>query len=1413
VDPNDGGPIRDSNQIFYKVLGPSSGAGIDLVAWIPPAQQQFEVTNAIAINPQGTLAFVGGTGGEVFTYNISPTSPGFHQPAGAIGPANNEIRDLAVTADGKSLFICDGTDVAIMDVDPTSFTFGKNRPDVVEGDYPFVVPNVIACSPDNQYVLIFEDELKTVILVNATGLSDNNAPFNDDGIGVPASVVDIAFHPTGLHAYLALDSPPVILVVEMDDDQENFFSIIDTEPANIEVGEALTSLAISPDGETLLARNLGFIQPWPRRIIEYNVPDPITAPGDTITRTVSNSTGPAQIPAYNEGVYIKPNADRGVFTQLGDGHTYWDLSGSPGSGAGGIGASETFGANEGAFTPDGSRFYVASTIGSRLSVYDFNIAQNLVKVSGDNQMGVVDELLAAPLRVLAQDSNGDPVPDIVINFNVDNGGGVLLKDGLFRDEINVVTDADGLAEVDWKMSDTEGTYAVVATSNAILHEFPALLVVFLGTGVTDPETLPLTLAQVVPLDNSNGVSVTTALQATFSRGVDPTTVDNTTYFVHPQGDPTPVEAVYGFTDSNGKVSITPTAALDYSTTYEVEATAGLLDDNGGPLTNPGTTTFTTGPPPPLAITAVNPPSSAPLATLTITGQSFDAATPANNTVNFSGGGIAVATASGVNFVTVQVPLGAQSGVVSVTVNSATSNSLPFSVLAPIPSVEDDVVGTAFTGSSGKTMAVSPDGAVAWSVVPDNDHVVTILIDDIQTLPAVGVGDEPVSIAINPQGTGIYTTNYSSSSVSVINADQSDPDFNTIEETIIVGANPVDLAFSPTGDRLYVVNIGSNDLAIVDGDEASSTYNAVIGRAIGGSNPTAVAVSPDGTIYLGTDTGYDVLEPVSYGVIGNGFTGSSAKTMAVSPDNTLLYILDTSGDVLIIDVDPLSSSHDQVIGTGTPGSRIRSMSTSPDGALYLIPEDSDEVIVISVETEGNVSVLEDYAELPPRRVIIIPLGTFPTGQNPAHVAFDPRGNGRWLVSVPGDMAIEIRGIDVRVPVEADIKVTPRTLNLSSRGRWVSGRIQLPAAFSPFQINQSTVMLQEVIPIVPDKSEIKDGDGDGIEELHVKFDRAAFQMVLPEGDSVEVNITGMMTDGRQFAGLDTIRTHRPKVTHPSAGQIVALDVDFVVRWDSPTGVNVDAVDVHWSADDGETWGEIEVGVPDQGYAIWHTPQIFTEQARIMVTLYKNGNPVGIGMSQETFSLAMPVAVHLSSFKIGIEEGAAVMRWETSSEFGVNGFRMHRATSENGTYEPLHDDPLPAENSVQGGSYEYRDESIRVNQTYYYKLEEIVSTGVGQAFGPYEVTFRAVFELQQNHPNPFNPTTTIRYTIPQNVPVRLQIFDVKGRLVRTLVDENQQAAFYKMEWNGRNNRGQQVSSGVYFYRLRAGSFTETRKMMLLK
>lgn len=90
---------------------------------------------------------------------------------------------------------------------------------------------------------------------------------------------------------------------------------------------------------------------------------------------------------------------------------------------------------------------------------------------------------------------------------------------------------------------------------------------------------------------------------------------------------------------------------------------------------------------------------------------------------------------------------------------------------------------------------------------------------------------------------------------------------------------------------------------------------------------------------------------------------------------------------------------------------------------------------------------------------------------------------------------------------------------------------------------------------------------------------------------------------------------------------------------------------------------------------------------------------------------------------------------------------------------------------------------------------------------------FNLGQNHPNPFNPITVIDFALPTASQVKIDIYNVLGQKVRTLVNEEMTANYYSVTWDGTNDNGQAAASGIYFYKIEAGKFQNTKKLMLLK
>ena len=88
-----------------------------------------------------------------------------------------------------------------------------------------------------------------------------------------------------------------------------------------------------------------------------------------------------------------------------------------------------------------------------------------------------------------------------------------------------------------------------------------------------------------------------------------------------------------------------------------------------------------------------------------------------------------------------------------------------------------------------------------------------------------------------------------------------------------------------------------------------------------------------------------------------------------------------------------------------------------------------------------------------------------------------------------------------------------------------------------------------------------------------------------------------------------------------------------------------------------------------------------------------------------------------------------------------------------------------------------------------------------------------LHQNYPNPFNPITILNYELSNSSHVNITVYDVLGNVVSNLVNANQSSGYKSIQWNATNNQGEPVSAGVYLYKIQAGDFVDTKKMILLK
>ncbi|MBI4553395.1 MAG: fibronectin type III domain-containing protein [Candidatus Latescibacteria bacterium] len=212
--------------------------------------------------------------------------------------------------------------------------------------------------------------------------------------------------------------------------------------------------------------------------------------------------------------------------------------------------------------------------------------------------------------------------------------------------------------------------------------------------------------------------------------------------------------------------------------------------------------------------------------------------------------------------------------------------------------------------------------------------------------------------------------------------------------------------------------------------------------------------------------------------------------------------------------------------------------------------------------------------------------------------------------------------------------------------------------------------------------------------------------------------------------------------------------------------------------------------------------------------DGTFAGWWMPAATFiaSAGQPTGVTLASFVADESRGVVTLRWSTANDHDLTGFHVERSVAQDGAYERITSVLITGTH----GHYAFIDPIVQVNAAYYYRLEAVYRTGLRERFDPIavRVTPPREFALHQNYPNPFNPETTIRFDLPALTAVTLRIYNLLGQEVATLLDgDPKPAGFYTIRWDGRDASGRPVASGLYVYRLEAGTFVKTRKMLLMR
>jgi DNA-binding beta-propeller fold protein YncE len=232
---------------------------------------------------------------------------------------------------------------------------------------------------------------------------------------------------------------------------------------------------------------------------------------------------------------------------------------------------------------------------------------------------------------------------------------------------------------------------------------------------------------------------------------------------------------------------------------------------------------------------------------------------------------------------------------------------------------------------------------------------------------------------------------------------------------------------------------------------------------------------------------------------------------------------------------------------------------------------------------------------------------------------------------------------------------------------------------------------------------------------------------------------------------------------------------------------------------------VGNPSSGTTSNSISIIDLNNYTLVDSLLCGNHPVGVSLPIFTTDNGMPV--ELISFKATVSRDRVSLSWQTATETNSCGFDIERQTNDNdwaslGFVEG-------SGNSNSAKQYTFTDNNPLGGSKFFYRLKQVDNDGQYEYSDVVEVDLQPEqYTLYQNYPNPFNPSTTIKFSLPDDVRVRIHIYNSLGELVAEVINKDYKAGYHKVEYSGAN-----IPSGIYFYRIIAGELIETKKMILMK
>jgi len=255
-----------------------------------------------------------------------------------------------------------------------------------------------------------------------------------------------------------------------------------------------------------------------------------------------------------------------------------------------------------------------------------------------------------------------------------------------------------------------------------------------------------------------------------------------------------------------------------------------------------------------------------------------------------------------------------------------------------------------------------------------------------------------------------------------------------------------------------------------------------------------------------------------------------------------------------------------------------------------------------------------------------------------------------------------------------------------------------------------------------------------------------------------------------------------------------IDFLIGWAVIQGT---PGELYKTMNGGTDWFKLDIGAANNLYDI----SIVNDEIGWLVGTYST--------IMKTDAVFVPV--ELVSFTANWVKDHVELEWTTATESNNYGFEIQQKYSENNSWQKIgFVEGHGTSTEMHYYSFKYTPQS---GGKYSYRLKQVDSDGTFKLSAVRDVWIPSKFALHQNHPNPFNPETKIGFELPISAHVTLDIYNMLGQKIATLIDEKRPAGLQNITWNGKDDMGQNVGSGVYFYHIKTGDFEATRKLVLLR